>query len=89
MIELSQKQIFHPQGVPMNISILPLFSDLDDFCHSFEPAFKIKQLESGIQWRHRKATLILSEVMTILVWFRQCPNLKIADNTTTETIVES
>ena len=55
----------------MNNSILPLFSDLDDFCLSFEPSFNRKQLESGSRHRHRKATLILSEVMTILVWFQQ------------------
>lgn len=55
----------------MNNSILPLFSDLDDFCQRFEPSFKTKQLESGFLRRHRKATLALSEVMTIIVWFQQ------------------
>lgn len=55
----------------MNNSILPLFSDIDDFCQSFEPSFKTKQLESGTLRRHRKATLVLSEVMTIIVWFQQ------------------
>jgi hypothetical protein len=71
MIELSEKQTFHPQGVPMNNSILPLFTDLDDFCQTFEPTFKVKLLESGTVQRHRKATLVLSEVMTIIVWFQQ------------------
>src|SRR5205085_6728356 len=71
MIEMPNKQIFQPQGVPMNNSILPLFADLDDFCQAFEPTFKTKQLESGTLQRHRKATLILSEVMTIIVWFQQ------------------
>src|SRR5215208_6714488 len=71
MIELTNKQTLHPQGVPMNNSILPLFSSLDDFCQSFEPTFKTKQLESGTFRRHRKATLALSEVMTIIVWFQQ------------------
>ena len=55
----------------MNNSILPLFSQLDDFCQTFVPTFKTKQLESGVVRRHRQATLVLSEVMTILVWFQQ------------------
>jgi hypothetical protein len=71
MIEIVNQQIFQPQGVPMNHSILPLFADLDDFCQSFEPTFKTKQLASGTIRRHRKATLVLSEVMTIIVWFQQ------------------
>src|SRR5215467_5478408 len=71
MIETFNKQIFQPQGVPMNHSILPLFADLDDFCQSFEPTFKTKQLESGTAHRHRQSTLILSEILTIIVWFQQ------------------
>lgn len=55
----------------MNNEILPLFSDLDDFCQSFEPNFRTKLLESATLQRHRKATLALSEVMTIIVWFQQ------------------
>lgn len=55
----------------MNNLILPLFSDLDDFCQSFEPTFNTKQLPSGTVQRHRKTTLTLSEVMTIIVWFQQ------------------
>lgn len=55
----------------MNNSILPLFSDIDDFCQTFEPTFKTKQLESRTVQRHRHATLALSEVMTIIVWFQQ------------------
>jgi len=70
MIELSFKQTLHPQGVPMNNSILPLFSSIDDFCQAFEPTFKVKLLESGTVHRQRKATLTLSEVMTIIVWFQ-------------------
>ena len=65
------KQISQPQGVPMNNSILPLFADLDDFCQSFEPSFRTKQLESGTARRQRQATLILSEVMTIIICFQQ------------------
>jgi hypothetical protein len=70
MIALFNKQTFQPQRVPRNNSILPLFSELDDFCQSFEPAFKIKQLESGTVRRHRKASQALIEVMTILVWLQ-------------------
>lgn len=55
----------------MNNSILPLFSDLDDFCQAFEPTFNLKLLESGSARRHRQATLLLSEVLTIIVWFQQ------------------
>src|SRR2546423_9515897 len=71
MIEMPNKQIFHPQGVPVNNSILPLFSDIDDFCQTFEPTFRVKLLESGTAHRHRQSTLILSEVMTIIIWFQQ------------------
>jgi hypothetical protein len=35
MIDVNFKQIFQPQGVPMNNSILPLFSDIDDFCPDY------------------------------------------------------
>ena len=54
----------------MNNEILPLFSDIDDFCQFFEPSFKAKLLESGDSQRHRKSTLTLSEVMTIIIWFQ-------------------
>ena len=55
----------------MNNDILPLFSNLDDFCQAFEPSFNRKQLASGARRRKRKSTLILSEVMTLLIWFQQ------------------
>lgn len=71
MIELSYKQTFHTQGVPMNNQILPLFSSIDDFCQSFEPTFRIRLLQSGSVQRHRKSSLALSEVMTIVIWFQQ------------------
>jgi hypothetical protein len=71
MIEMTKNQISHPQGVPMNNSILPLFADLDDFCQSFEPSFKTKQLASGTVRRQRQSTLTLSEVLPIIVWFQQ------------------
>src|ERR1044072_3663785 len=71
MIDMTFKQIFKSQGVRLNNEILLLFSDIDDFCQSFEPAFKTGLLESGNLQRHRKSTLTLSEVMTIIVWFHQ------------------
>jgi hypothetical protein len=52
-------------------SILPLFSDLDDFCQTFEPTYKTKLLESGTRLRLRPSTLLLSEIRTIIVWFQQ------------------
>jgi transposase len=71
MIEMLNKQISQPQGVPMNNSILPLFADLDDFCQSFEPIYKSLQLTSATARRKRQSTLILSEIRTIIVWFQQ------------------
>lgn len=71
MIEMTFKQIFQTQGIPMNNQILPLFVSLDDFYKNFEPNYKTKLLESGSKIRHRKASLSLSEVLTILVWFHQ------------------
>src|ERR1044071_7710768 len=71
MIEMLNKQFSQPQGVPMNNSILPLFADLDDFCQFFEPSYRTQQLASGTARRQRQTTLILSEVMTIIVWFQQ------------------
>ncbi|MGA9767822.1 MAG: IS982 family transposase [Blastocatellia bacterium] len=55
----------------MNNQILPLFSDLDDFCHFFEPSFNARLLQSGTLQRHRKSKLTLSELMTIIIWFQQ------------------
>jgi hypothetical protein len=37
----------------------------------FEPTFNTSQLASATRRRHRQATLLLSEVMTIIVWFQQ------------------
>ncbi len=55
----------------MNNQILPLFSSIDDFCQTFELSFRIRLLQSGFLQRHRKSSLALSEVMTIIVWFHQ------------------
>ena len=53
----------------MNNSILPLFSDIDDFCNMFEPQFNQLLLASGSRKRPKESSLCLSEVMTILVHF--------------------
>ena len=53
----------------MNNSILPLFSDIDDFCNMFEPQFNQLLLASGSRKRLKESSLCLSEVMTILVHF--------------------
>ena len=53
----------------MNNDILPLFTAIDDFCLSFEPPCKTALLTSGTVRRQRRASLCLSEVMTILISF--------------------
>jgi hypothetical protein len=53
----------------MTNDILPLFCDIDDFCQVFEPELKRRLFADGSKQRHRQATLCLSEVMTIIVWF--------------------
>lgn len=51
------------------MDIVTLFCDLDEFCVDFEPKFHQYLLQkTGIK-RHKTATLCLSEVMTIIVWF--------------------
>lgn len=51
------------------MDILALFSDIDDFCLLFEPAWKRHLLASGACRRRKPDSLSLSEVMTILVLF--------------------
>jgi hypothetical protein len=48
-----------------------IFCDVDDFCKSFEPAYRQKLLASGARTRNRQGRLCLSEVMTILIYFHQ------------------
>lgn len=47
-----------------------LFCDVDDFCQSFEPAWKKRLLTSSTRKRERQSTLTLSEVMTIVIAFQ-------------------
>ena len=53
----------------MDNDIISLFCDIDDFCIVFEPQFNRWLLQDGSKKRIRKSNLILSEVMTITIWF--------------------
>jgi transposase len=52
-------------------SLVELFCRVDDFCQSFRPIPEQHQIESGKHTRNRRRSLILSEVMTILIYFHQ------------------
>jgi hypothetical protein len=51
------------------MDILPIFCDIDDFCLLFEPLWRKRLLADVPRQRQRAATLCLSEVMTIIVFF--------------------
>ena len=51
------------------MEILPLFSNIDDFCLAFEPLWRRRLLSDAKAKRHKPSALALSEVMTILVLF--------------------
>lgn len=51
------------------MDILTLFFDIDEFCHTFEPAWRQYLLSNQSSHRNRSRSLSLSEVMTILVLF--------------------
>jgi hypothetical protein len=53
----------------MENDIVVLFCNIDDFCIIFEPQFNKWLLKDGSKKRIRKSNLILSEVMTIIIWF--------------------
>ncbi len=52
-------------------SLLELFCEVDDFCQKFEPIWNKRLLASGENWRQRKRSLSLSEIMTIMIHFHQ------------------
>ena len=52
-------------------SLLELFCDVDGFCQSFLPKWQKQLFSDGEIQRQRKRSLSLSEVMTILIHFRQ------------------
>jgi hypothetical protein len=51
------------------MSLLELFVDVDDFCKVFLPVWRCSLLESGDRKRMRSGQLILSEIMTIVIYF--------------------
>lgn len=53
------------------MSLLEIFCDVDDFMLVFEDWLKRRALTEAPSPRGRKATLTLSEVMTIIIWFHQ------------------
>jgi len=46
-----------------------LFCEIDDFCVTFEEAFKSQVITHEKQQRQRRSQLCLSEIMTIIVYF--------------------
>jgi hypothetical protein len=53
------------------MSLLEIFYDVDDFMLIFDQWLKEHALTKAPSPRGRKATLVMSEVMTILIWFHQ------------------
>ena len=51
------------------MELVTLFYIVDEFCVSFEPEWRARQLASGERKRNRRSTMTLSEVMTICIWF--------------------
>lgn len=51
--------------------LLALFCVIDDFCKIFEPELNKRLLEDGQRKRCREASLSLSELMTLVVFFHQ------------------
>ena len=48
-----------------------IYCFVDDFCQEFLPHFKQHLIQNGIRKRHRKYTMSISEVMTIMILFHQ------------------
>lgn len=51
------------------MELVTLFYIVDEFCKTFEPEWRAKQIESGERKRNRSSTMTLAEVMTICIWF--------------------
>jgi hypothetical protein len=52
-------------------SLETLFCHVDDFCTSFESKWHEKLLSGSLKAHKRSRSLVLSEIMTILITFRQ------------------
>ena len=52
-------------------SLTELFCLIDDFCQAFEPEWEKHLLANGHKKRQRRASLCLSELMTLAVLFHQ------------------
>ncbi|EKU96572.1 transposase [Leptolyngbya sp. PCC 7375] len=52
-------------------SLEELFCQIDDFCQIFEPQWQATLIGNGLRHRHRRRSMSLSEIMTILVSFHQ------------------
>jgi hypothetical protein len=50
--------------------LLAIFCDIDDFCKAFEPVSHRRLPHVGQRQRMRQTTLALSEILTLLVYFR-------------------
>ncbi len=53
------------------MSLLEIFFDVDNFMLIFDQWLKERALTEAPSKRGRKATLSMSEVMTIIIWFHQ------------------
>ena len=49
--------------------LIAMFCDIDDFCKWFEPLYMQRLLQDGQRHRARQGHLVLSEIMTIIVYF--------------------
>ena len=53
------------------MELLNLFTEIDDFCKEFEAEWERQMKGHGLSGRRVGSGLVLSEVVTILVWFHQ------------------
>jgi hypothetical protein len=53
------------------MELVALFYLVDEFCKSFEPAYKAQLITSGKAARNKPSALSLSEILTIVIYFHQ------------------
>jgi len=68
------------------MEFIDLFYNVDNFCMKLEPQLNKRLLEDGFRKRFRKGKLILSEVMTIIIWFHRSGYRTFKDYYTKEAI---